>query len=148
MIRNRLYYYSTAHIPVQHNTKQTNHMTRRHRYQSPSRQRCDAFRILIAVSACFLLGVVVAAMPDYMYAGKTTAVKEYVPRLKDPRLLFMNIKAPRVVEFYSPTCVSFRCLVFDIYIREACMAFRKRTIYLFPIGNNTDFVLFHFDHLK
>ena len=44
---------------------------------------------------------------DYLYAGRTKVVKEFIPEDGDVRTLFMNIKAPRVVEFYSPNCVSF-----------------------------------------
>lgn len=40
---------------------------------------------------------------EHLYAGRTNLVKEYNPE-SDP---FSNVLAPRVVEFYSPNCVSF-----------------------------------------
>ena len=40
---------------------------------------------------------------DYLYAGKTDAVKEFNPKAAP----FATVSTPRVVEFYSPLCVSF-----------------------------------------
>ena len=41
---------------------------------------------------------------EYLYVGRTKVVREYHPESDR----FTDLLAPRVVEFYSPHCVSFR----------------------------------------
>ena len=47
--------------------------------------------------------MVICKSQDYLYEGKTSVVTEYNPESAP----FATVAAPRVVEFYSPMCVSF-----------------------------------------
>jgi hypothetical protein len=69
---------------------------------------CDAFRMIyfqsfLIICICLLQPVEMSELQEHFYAGRTNVVKEYNPE-SDP---FSDILAPRVVEFYSPHCVSF-----------------------------------------
>ncbi|MGK3752950.1 MAG: thiol-disulfide isomerase/thioredoxin [Bacillariaceae sp.] len=90
----------------------------------------DTIRMIILARTFLLLSVglcVVMAMeetPDYLYASKTTAVKEYIS--DDDGTHFLKYKSPRVVEFYSPHCPA--CIEFSShYIQLA-----KETTKMYP----------------
>ena len=78
--------------------------------------------LLISVSFCLVMAM--EETPNYLYASKTTAVKEYIS--EDGGTNFMKYKSPRVVEFYSPHCPA--CIAFSShYIQLA-----KETTKMYP----------------
>ena len=81
-------------------------------------------RTFLLISVGFCLVMAMEETPNYLYASKTTAVKEYIS--EDGGTNFMKYKSPRVVEFYSPHCPA--CIAFSShYIQLA-----KETTKMYP----------------